>query len=125
MTANFMFTPIENLSQLTYPVLIEQEQDSYKAMVWGLPDCQTTGKTREAALVSLRQLLEARLENAELVSLDIERPQSDNPWMKLAGKYKDDPQFDQMLDYIQAYRCKLDQEMENYYRQLDEEDEVK
>jgi predicted RNase H-like HicB family nuclease len=125
MTANFMFTPIENLSQLTYPVLIEQEQGNYKAMVLGLPDCQTRGKTREAALVSLRQLLEARLENAELVSLDIERPQSDNPWIKLAGKYKDDPQFDQMLDSIQAYRRELDQEMEDYYRKLDAEDEVK
>lgn len=120
-----MFTPIENLSQLTYPVLIEQERGNYKAMVWGLPDCQTIGKTREAALVSLRQLLEARLENAELVSLDIERPQSDNPWMKLAGKYKDDSQFDQMLDSIQAYRRELDQEMEDYYRKLDAEDEVK
>jgi len=28
--------------------------------------------------------------------------------MKLAGKYKDDPQFDEMLDYIQAYRHELD-----------------
>jgi len=57
--------------------------------------------------------------------LDLELPKSDHPWVKLAGKYKDDPQFDQMLDYIQAYRRELDTEMEDYYNQLDAANELK
>jgi len=108
MTANFVLNPTDNLSKLTYPVLIEEEQGGYKATVLGLPDCQTTGKTREAALTKLRQLLGARLEKAEIVSLEIDLPKPDHPWMKFAGKYKDEPQFDEMLDYIQAYRHELD-----------------
>ncbi|NEO96952.1 MAG: hypothetical protein F6K56_45420 [Moorea sp. SIO3G5] len=28
----------------------------------------------------------------------------ENPWLKLAGKYQDDPQFDEMLAYIEAVR---------------------
>ena len=45
--------------------------------------------------------------------------------MKFAGKYKDDPQFDDMLADIEAYRRELDAEMEEYYRQLDAEEEIK
>jgi hypothetical protein len=32
----------------------------------------------------------------------------ENPWLKLSGKYKDDPQFDEMLAYIAAERQELD-----------------
>ena len=42
--------------------------------------------------------------------------------MKFAGKYKDDPQFDEMLDYIQAYRHELDTGGEDDDIQLDVED---
>jgi hypothetical protein len=28
----------------------------------------------------------------------------ENPWLKIAGKYQDDPQFDEMLAYIEAER---------------------
>ncbi|WP_235526441.1 hypothetical protein [Nostoc piscinale] len=45
--------------------------------------------------------------------------------MKFAGKYKDDPQFDDMLADIAEYRRELDAEMAEYYRQLDSEEEVK
>ncbi|MGK7875809.1 MAG: STAS-like domain-containing protein [Xenococcaceae cyanobacterium] len=48
-----------------------------------------------------------------------------NPWLEMAGIFKDDPQFDQMLEYIAEYRRKLDAEMEAYYAQLDAEEEAK
>jgi hypothetical protein len=44
--------------------------------------------------------------------------------MKFAGKYKDDPQFDDMLADIEAYRRELDAEMEASYRQSNAEEEV-
>jgi predicted RNase H-like HicB family nuclease len=124
MNANFVLTPTDHLSKLTYHVLIEEEQEGYKATVLGLPNCQTTGKTREAALTNLRNLLGRRLQKAEIVSLEIELSKPDHPWMKFAGKYKDDLQFDEMLDCIQAYRHELDAEMEDYDIQLDAEDAV-
>ena len=43
----------------------------------------------------------------------------DNPWIQNAGIFKDDPQFDDMLAYIEAYRRELDAEMEAYYDSLD------
>jgi hypothetical protein len=35
-----------------------------------------------------------------------------NPWLKLAGKYKNDPDFDKVLDYIAEYRQELDDKNE-------------
>ncbi len=33
--------------------------------------------------------------------------------------FKDDPQFDEMLEFIEEERRQLDAEMEEYYRKLD------
>ncbi|WP_375510820.1 hypothetical protein [uncultured Nostoc sp.] len=52
------------------------------------------------------------------MTLEIEAPQTEHPWMKFAGGFKDDPQFDEMLAYIEADRRELDAQMEEYYRQL-------
>lgn len=46
---------------------------------------------------------------------------SDNPWIKLAGKYENDPQYDEVLAYIEEYRHSLDEE---YYRQLDDGESI-
>ncbi|HBE59872.1 MAG TPA: HicB family protein [Cyanobacteria bacterium UBA11149] len=125
MTTNFIFTTADKVSKFNYPVLIEEQpQGNYQATVLGISDCQTTGKTREAALANLRQLLGVRLQKAEIISLEIDLSKLDHPWMKFAGKYQDDVQFDEMLDSIQAYRRELDAAMEEYYIKLDREEVV-
>ena len=53
----------------------------------------------------------------ELEKLKQENP--DNPWIQNAGIFKDDPLFDEMLAYIEAYRRELDAEMQAYYDSLD------
>lgn len=123
-TSSLTLTP-SNLPKLNYSVLIEEEEKAYKATVWGLPDCQAFGTTREEALANVRQLLTARLAKAEIVSLEIDNPHFEHPWMKFAGMFKDDPDFDEVLSFIEADRRKLDAEMEEYYRQLDAEEEAK
>lgn len=42
-----------------------------------------------------------------------------NPWLKMAGKYENDPYFDQMLETISDYRRKQDAELDEYYRQME------
>ncbi|MBN4006547.1 hypothetical protein [Nostoc sp. LPT] len=110
--------------KLTYDVLIENQQDGeVSATVLGLPDFKGSGVTKEEAIEKLIQLLQER--KPEIVTLEIERPQTEHPWIKFAGMFKDDPQFDEMLAYIEADRRELDAQMEEYYRQLDAEDETK
>ncbi|MEL6165242.1 MAG: type II toxin-antitoxin system HicB family antitoxin [Cyanobacteria bacterium J06628_3] len=112
--------------KLNYDVLIENQADgSVSVSALNLPNCQATGATREEALQNLTQLLTQRLANAEIVSLEIEPPKKEHPWMKFAGMFKDDPQFDEMMEYIEQERREDYAQMEEYYRQLDAEDESK
>jgi|LakMenEpi01Nov11_1017370.scaffolds.fasta_scaffold05246_2 hypothetical protein len=38
---------------------------------------------------------------------------SENPWITLAGKYENDPQYEQVLAYIEQYRSEIDAETES------------
>lgn len=67
----------------------------------------------------IQKLITARLIGAEVVSLEIEISKKENPWLKMVGKYKDDPHFDQMLEGIAEYRREKDAELEEYYRQIE------
>ncbi|MFB2917949.1 type II toxin-antitoxin system HicB family antitoxin [Aerosakkonema funiforme] len=116
----------KKIPQLTYSVIVEREKEGrYKATVWGLADCQVIEDTREAALKSINQLLIARLENAEVVVQEIALPKSENPWIKFAGMYKDNPLFNEMISEMEAYRREVDAEMQEYYRKMDAEDQNK
>jgi predicted RNase H-like HicB family nuclease len=121
MTANLIKHSAQSVSKVNYSVLIEEKEGGYQATVWGLPDCQVFAPTREDAIENLNELVNTRLQNIEIITAEIKQP-SQHPWMKFAGKYKDDPQFDDMLADIEAYRRELDAEMEEYYRQQDEEE---
>ncbi len=124
MTTNLIKNTTET-QKLNYSILIEAKEGGYQATVWGLPDCQVFATTKEEAINNLHELMENRLKNVEIVTQEIESPTTEHPWMKFAGMFKDDPQFDHMLADIEAYRRELDAEMEEYYRQLDAEEEVK
>lgn len=124
------FSPSTNsnpdTSKLSYSVLVENEPDGrFSAVVLGLPDCKSSGKTENEALENLQEILHKRLQNSKIVTLEINSPQTDNPWLKIAGMYKDNPLFDEVLAEIETERRKLDEEMEGYYQQIDREDEVK
>jgi predicted RNase H-like HicB family nuclease len=112
-------------TKLMLNVLIENEKEgSISATVLGLPGCKAVGASRQEALARLRKLLTARLEQAEIMPLEIET-QSEHPWMKLAAMFEDDSQFNEVLADIEAYGRELDAEMEEYYRRLDAEDGAK
>lgn len=122
MTIDIKVTETTNISKLAYPVLIEAQQEGgYQATLLSMPGFQASGATREEALQNLRQVLKARLEKADIVSLEIDNPQYEHPWIKFAGMYKDNPLFGEVLENIEAERRKMDEEMEEYYRQLDAE----
>jgi hypothetical protein len=88
-----------------FDVLIKLEPEGkVSATVLGLPEYRATGSDRTSALAALQQLLAENLSQAEIVSIDVAVPQPENPWLKMAGRYKDDPHFDEMLANIEAYR---------------------
>ncbi|MFZ4555953.1 MAG: hypothetical protein ACOYN8_06175, partial [Pseudanabaena sp.] len=55
-------------------------------------------------------------ESETLESTEVEK---ENPWLKMAGKYENDPYFEQMLEDIADYRREQDAELDEYYRQME------
>ncbi|MFN6528862.1 hypothetical protein [Nostoc sp. ChiSLP03a] len=102
-------TSITTVPKLTYDVLIENQQDgTVKATLLGLPDCQGLGNTETEAIEKVRQSLHTRLEAAKIVTLEIEAPKVENPWIKFAGMHRDNPLFGEVLEYIEAERNQVD-----------------
>jgi predicted RNase H-like HicB family nuclease len=102
----------------TYDILLELQPDgTHQASVLGWAACHAVGDTEEHAIDSLRQVLSDRLTHSKVLQLEIpqqfEQPivASDNPWIKFAGVFKDDPMFDEMLESIAEYRQELDAEL--------------
>lgn len=97
----------------SYQVLIEYPREKQvKASVLGWEGYQVLADSKEEALAKLKELLTNRLENTEIVSLEVEIPKKEHPWLKFAGMFEDDPLFDEVLQDIENYRRELDQEME-------------
>lgn len=97
-----------NFAKFNYSALVEKREGGYQASLWGLPDYSVFETTREDALKKLRQLVDTRLKNVEIVTQEIDIPKSENPWIKYAGMYKDEPLFDEVISYIETYRQELD-----------------
>lgn len=113
MNLSVTTSPAQIAPKLSYDVLIENQEDgTVKAILLCLPNCQGLGNTEMEAIEKLSQSLQTRLKTAKIVTLEIEAPKIENPWLKIAGKYKDDPQFDEMLEYIKESRCQLDADNE-------------
>jgi hypothetical protein len=98
-------------SEVLVNVIVKQGSDGRTiAIVPGIPELQVEASDRATALSQIQQLLEIHLAGAEIVSLPIKLPSLErkNPWLEMAGVFKDDPQFEQMLEAIENYRHELD-----------------
>ncbi|MDZ8241771.1 MAG: hypothetical protein RMZ69_32325 [Nostoc sp. ChiQUE01a] len=101
-------------------VIVKQQSDGRTvAIVPGLPELQVEASDRTTALAQLQQRLETHLAGAEIVSLAVKLPsiEQKNPWLAMAGIFKDDPQFEQMLKAIENYRHEVDKTTEDHFLQ--------
>ncbi len=101
---------------MTYYVTVENgTANRYTATVIGWPNCVAEGSTREEAIGRVKQRFAERLQQVEIVPIEVEATNippsvsSDaQPWTRFAGIYQDNPLFDEVLDSIAAYRRELD-----------------
>jgi hypothetical protein len=87
---------------MSIAVWVEQTNGKFTASVPGAPAFRAVADTKDAAVAALRAQLESRVSAGELVFVDVE-PKG---VLALAGKYKDDPDWQTMWKEIeeQAYR---------------------
>jgi len=84
--------------------------EGYIATVLGWPDLMIKGKTEEETLNNVRLAVTSRLQQSKFVTLDIQNDEPNDPWMKFAGIWENDPTFDDFLAEIAAYRRELDEQ---------------
>jgi hypothetical protein len=84
--------------------------EGYIATVLGWPDLMIKGKTEEETLNNVRHAVTTRLQQSKVVALDIPLDESNDPWMKFAGMWENDPTFDDFMAEIAAYRRELDEQ---------------
>jgi hypothetical protein len=86
----------DNRTSSPTPVLVTQRADRVwiaKLLTWA--DFSVEGNSREDALSKLDQQVKAQLADGEIAYLDLPLVPAKNPWLEIAGKYQDDPNWDE------------------------------
>ena len=66
------------------------------------------GNTREEAVAKIRDQLNKQIEGGkEALTVEVSTA-ADNPWLKLIGRQKDNPLFDEWRAEVEAYRRQCD-----------------
>ncbi len=88
-------------------ILLESTVDGFTtATVLEVPDCQIRDKTKQGAVEKVQQLLQERLAKAEIIQIPmpVQPSVSENPLMKFAGIFQDDPDFMEIIKEMRAER---------------------
>jgi predicted RNase H-like HicB family nuclease len=83
---------------MTFPVIIHSTAGQFEASLVGAPDVNARAPTREEALAKLESAISKRLDDGELVALDVRR----KGLAGLFGKFRDDPTLREICD--EAYQ---------------------
>jgi hypothetical protein len=95
------------MSTTQYQVLIRNgSSDLFVASVLGMAECVGEGRTREEAIAKARAALVDRLAQGEIVTIDVESSEvsATNVWREEAGRFREDPTFEEFVTEIQSER---------------------
>jgi hypothetical protein len=70
------------------------------ASVPELPNCMAEAETRSDAIAAVQEKVKARLENVEVLTLEI----SNNPWTDFIGIFEGDDEFAELAQGLRAER---------------------
>jgi hypothetical protein len=90
------------------PILLEQvANNGYRATSGPPLALSAEGATRDEAIDKLEQQLRDRLSTGvEIVSAEVPAQPVENPWVKYAGMFKDDPMFADVVEIMKQNRRK-------------------
>ena len=94
------------------PILVEPvTNNGYRATCGPPLAASAEGATRAEAVDKLELLLRDRLSNgAEIVAAEVPARVVENPWVKYAGMFKDDPMFAGVLEIMKDNHMKDDED---------------
>ncbi|NUO82692.1 type II toxin-antitoxin system HicB family antitoxin [candidate division KSB1 bacterium] len=91
---------------MEYTVLLQpHSKGGFKATIPAFPKCRSIGATEEEALTNLRISLNRLLLKSKIVSLKVDgNTQENDPWLAMAGMWRDDPTWDEYQRLIKKNR---------------------
>ena len=108
MRRHLCYNKVE-VSDMTYSVLVEPSSDrGYVATALGMPDCAYAATTEEEAVRGVQAALADRLARGKLVQVEV--PDDTDPWARWAGRFGDDPTWDEFQALMAAERETTDEE---------------
>jgi len=93
---------------MTYDVLLTKKDKKFIARVREWPEIVVEGETEEEVLSKAQADLKSLLVSGRIVQLDLEVKPDDHPWLKFAGMFADDPDWDEFQESIHQYREEID-----------------
>lgn len=96
---------------MTYDVLVTKKgKKRYTARVLLLPEITATGENEAMVLEQIRTAITDLRANSHIVRLDVpsEDEMADDPWLKYAGMWADDPDWDIFQAEVEAFRHAID-----------------
>jgi predicted RNase H-like HicB family nuclease len=105
---------------MQYPVIIEQKNGVYRAVIPVLSDLPAEGASRDEALHNAQRAAEAYLSTVDVATVEVTvpgeeslRPDSPQSWIKAAGMFVDDEEaMFQHIEEIYAERRRQREEAE-------------
>lgn len=101
------------MSTTQYQVLVRsRSSDLFVASVLGIEDCVGEGRTKDEAIAKAKAALVDRLARGEIITIDVENGSMSaaNVWREEAGRFRNDPTFDEFVNETQSERHNLDSE---------------
>jgi predicted RNase H-like HicB family nuclease len=98
---------------MTYKVLVTKQPDNrYTARALVLPDVVASGTTEAEAVDQLRDALADLQTRSRVVDVDLPMPDvaQDHPWLRFAGMWAADPDWDLFQDAVAEYRRAIDEQ---------------
>ena len=93
---------------MTYDVLLTKKDEKFIARVREWPEIMVEGDTEEEVLSKAQADLKSLLVSGRIVQLDLEVKPDEHPWLKFAGMFADDPDWDEFQESIHQYREEID-----------------
>mgnify|MGYP001591202025 CR=1 FL=1 len=91
---------------MEYTVLIQPKRGGFSATIPNLPECRAHGKTEEEVLDKVRARAQQLLTKAKLVTINLPENgcKENDPWLAMAGMWRDDPTWDEYQRLIKKFR---------------------
>ena len=93
-----------------YDVLLTKDPlNGYTARSVLIPELIVTGASEAETIERIREALAKVQEQSRIVRVEVPDPE-DDPWLRFAGMWKDDPDWEQFQANIKAFRESVDKQ---------------